>query len=43
MIGEGLVAHWITHLTTDLKIPGPNLGECVFFFCISMFIIEIVL
>ena len=44
MKGKGLVAQWITRLTADLKVPGANHGEIVFFFfCISMFIIEIVL
>ena len=27
---QGLVAQWITRLTTDQKIPGSNPGELVF-------------
>ena len=28
---QGLVAQWITRLTTDQKIPGSNPGKVVFF------------
>ena len=33
---QGLVAQWITRLTTDQKIPGSNPGKVEFFF-ISFF------
>ena len=29
---KGLVAQWITRLTTDQKIPGSNPGKVAFFF-----------
>ena len=31
----GLVAQWITRLTTDQKIPGSNPGKVAFFFFFS--------
>jgi hypothetical protein len=34
----GLVAQWITRLTTDQKIPGSNPGKVGFFFLLPGFI-----
>merc|ERR1712240_546756 len=34
---QGLVAQWITRLTTDQKIPGSNPGKVEFFFIFFFF------
>ena len=33
LLAGGLVAQWITRLTTDQKIPGSNRGKLVHIFC----------